>query len=48
VFRKTGLAEDGKIMGHFEATGIRPKFADQLKLAGVNITPAVFREGQVI
>src|SRR6187397_1574659 len=29
VFRKTGLAEDGKIMGHFEATGIRPKFADQ-------------------
>jgi pilus assembly protein CpaF len=48
VFRKTGLAEDGKILGHFEATGIRPKFADQLRLAGVNITPAVFREGQVI
>src|SRR6188474_2192239 len=48
VFRKTGLAEDGKIMGHFEATGIRPKFADQLKLAGVNVSPAVFREGQVI
>ena len=48
VFRKTGIAEDGKILGHFEATGIRPKFADQLKLAGVNITPAVFREGQVI
>jgi pilus assembly protein CpaF len=48
VFRKTGLAEDGKILGHFEATGIRPKFADQLKLAGVNITPSVFREGQVI
>jgi len=48
VFRKTGLSEEGKIMGHFEATGIRPKFADQLKLAGVNITPAVFREGQVI
>ncbi|HKW13610.1 MAG TPA: CpaF family protein [Candidatus Krumholzibacteria bacterium] len=48
VFRKTGLAEDGKILGHFEATGIRPKFADRLKLAGVNITPSVFREGQVI
>jgi pilus assembly protein CpaF len=48
VFRKTGIAEDGKILGHFEATGIRPKFADQLKLAGVSITPALFREGQVI
>ena len=48
VFRKDRYRRDGKILGHFEATGIRPKFADQLKLAGVNITPAVFREGQVI
>jgi len=48
VFKKTGLGEDGKIQGHFEATGIRPKFADQLKLAGVDVSPAVFREGQVI
>jgi pilus assembly protein CpaF len=48
VFKKTGLSEDGKVMGHFEATGIRPKFADQLKLAGVDVTPAIFREGQVL
>jgi len=48
VFRKTGLSDEGKVIGHFEATGIRPKFADQLKLAGVNVSPAVFREGQVI
>jgi len=48
IFRKTGLSDEGKVLGHFEATGIRPKFADQLKLAGVNVSPAVFREGQVL
>jgi pilus assembly protein CpaF len=48
VFKKTGLSEDGKVVGHFEATGIRPKFADQLKLAGVDVSPSVFREGQVL
>jgi pilus assembly protein CpaF len=48
VFRKTGLSAEGKVLGHFEATGIRPKFADQLKLAGVDVSPSVFREGQVL
>jgi pilus assembly protein CpaF len=48
VFRKTGLSPEGKVLGHFEATGIRPKFADQLRLAGVDVSPAVFREGQVL
>jgi len=48
IFKKTGLSPEGKVMGHFEATGIRPKFADQLRLAGVDVSPAVFREGQVL
>jgi pilus assembly protein CpaF len=48
VFRKTGVSDDGKVQGHFEATGIRPKFADQLKTCGVDVSPSVFREGQVI
>jgi pilus assembly protein CpaF len=48
VFKKTGLSPEGKVLGHFEATGIRPKFADALKLAGVDVSPAVFREGQVL
>jgi pilus assembly protein CpaF len=48
VFKKTGLSPEGKVMGQFEATGIRPKFADQLRLAGVDVSPVVFREGQVL
>ncbi len=48
IFKKTGLSAEGKVLGHFEATGIRPKFADQLKLVGVDVAPAVFREGQVL
>ena len=48
VYRKTGITEQGKVMGQYEATGIRPKFADRLKVAGIHIPSAFFREGQVI
>jgi pilus assembly protein CpaF len=48
VFRKTGISEDGKVIGQYEATGIRPKFADRLKVSGVDVPSALFREGQVI
>jgi pilus assembly protein CpaF len=33
-FQKTGLDKDGRVMGMFKATGIRPKCADVLALAG--------------
>jgi len=33
-FQKTGLDKDGRVMGSFKATGIRPKCADLLALAG--------------
>jgi pilus assembly protein CpaF len=48
LFRKTGVTEEGKVMGQYEATGIRPKFADQLKISGITVSSALFREGQVI
>ena len=48
IYRKTGLSPEGTVLGHFEATGIRPKFADQLRLSGVDVSPALFREGQVL
>lgn len=48
VFRKTGVSEEGKVIGQYEATGIRPKFADRLTVSGIHVSPALFGEGQVI
>jgi pilus assembly protein CpaF len=43
-FRRTGVSEEGMVEGHYEATGIRPKFADRLLVAGINLDPAIFFE----
>jgi len=42
-FKLTGRAEDGAVQGHFEATGIRPKFMAELEANGVHLDPAIFR-----
>ncbi|UCG51306.1 MAG: CpaF family protein [Candidatus Latescibacterota bacterium] len=48
TFKKTGVSEDGKVLGRYEATGIRPKFADRLEVSGVSVSASLFHEGQVI
>jgi pilus assembly protein CpaF len=48
AFRKTGVDENGKVLGAYCATGIRPKFADQLELAGITLTADLFMDGQVL
>jgi len=45
VFKKTGKDEDGRIIGSFEATGIRPKSADALLAAGVDMSKISFTRG---
>jgi pilus assembly protein CpaF len=41
-FRQTGLAADGTVEGYFQATGVRPKFADRLRAFGVSLPEAMF------
>jgi pilus assembly protein CpaF len=48
AFHKIGISDDGKVLGTYEATGIRPKFADQLVLSGIEVPSSIFHEGQVI
>jgi len=48
VFRRTGIDEDGKVLGQYMATGIRPKFADKLAISGFKMSSDIFREGRVI
>ena len=42
VFEKKGVSQDGKVLGAFTATGIRPKFAERLKASGINVPAAWF------
>lgn len=44
VFEKRGLSPDGKVMGRFAATGIRPKFYEKLLAAGIRLRPDLFDE----
>jgi len=43
IFEKTGLASNGRVTGRFRATGIRPKFYERLKAAGLEIPASVFQ-----
>ncbi|HBA08274.1 MAG TPA: pilus assembly protein CpaF [Methylotenera mobilis] len=42
VYEQTGVAEDGKVLGHFKATGIRPRFVERLRVHGVQISDNLF------
>ena len=48
VFRfvTTGQEQDGKIRGHFEATGIVPRCVDRLRLAGAQLSASIFERGR--
>jgi pilus assembly protein CpaF len=42
LFEREGISEDGIVVGHFHATGIRPRFTDRLKTAGVDLPVTLF------
>ncbi len=42
-FRITGMSEEGKVQGRFEATGIRPRFLDVTAAYGISLPPDLFR-----
>ncbi len=42
VFRQTGLDEDGKVIGHFTATGVTPHFLEHLSAEGEELPLEIF------
>ena len=42
-YRQTGISADGIVQGRFEATGIRPRFLEQVMAHGVSLSPDLFR-----
>ena len=43
-FRRQGVSADGQVVGNFEATGVRPRFAERLMLAGIDLPSRLFLE----
>jgi pilus assembly protein CpaF len=41
-FEQTGVDTDGKVQGHFCATGVRPRFADRLRMFGAPVPDDTF------
>jgi len=44
VFEKRGIDPDGRVIGRFAATGIRPKFYEKLVAAGIRLRTEIFEE----
>src|SRR5574338_1672315 len=42
LFEKTGITQEGKVLGRFRATGVRPKACERLKASGVVLPPSMF------
>jgi pilus assembly protein CpaF len=42
-FRQTGVSTEGMVQGRFEATGIRPRFLEQVMAHGVTLSADLFR-----
>jgi pilus assembly protein CpaF len=42
VFERRGVDRDGKVLGEYRATGVRPKFLDAVHAAGIHLGANVF------
>jgi len=42
LFEKMGITQDGKVIGRFRATGVRPKCCERLKASGIHLAADMF------
>lgn len=43
VFERTGVTSEGRVTGRFRPTGVRPKFSERLKAAGIEFPQHLFQ-----
>ncbi len=48
AFTKKGIGPDGKVIGAFQPTHIRPRFLDRLRLSGVLLPPSLFERETLV
>jgi pilus assembly protein CpaF len=44
TFNRKGIGPDGKVIGAFQPTRIRPKFLDRLRISGIILPPSLFEK----
>ena len=47
AFRRTGVAPDGKVLGHFAATGLHPQFNQRLKEFGAAVPDDIYDPSRI-
>ena len=48
TFNKAGIGPDGKVLGVFSPTRIRPRFLDRVKLAGISLPQSTFETSLLV
>lgn len=44
VFKQTGISQQGKVLGHFEATGCIPSFIEDIRVRGIKLADDIFQK----
>src|SRR5215475_7194969 len=44
IFERKGIDKDGRVMGRFKPTGVRPRFSERLKVYGMQLPRTFFEE----
>jgi pilus assembly protein CpaF len=47
-FERKGIGPDGKVIGVFKPSGIRPRFLDRLRISGVVLPPSLFERETLV
>jgi pilus assembly protein CpaF len=48
TFTRKGVGPDGKVIGVFQPTRIRPKFLERLRISGIFLSPALFEQAMEV
>ncbi len=43
LFERVGISSEGRVTGRFKPTGVRPKFSERLKAAGIELPTHIFQ-----
>jgi len=47
-FVKKGIGPDGKVVGTFQPSHIRPKFLEKLRISGIFLPPSLFEQSMEV
>jgi pilus assembly protein CpaF len=48
TFTRKGVGPDGKVIGIFQPSHIRPKFLERLRMSGIFLSPGLFEQSMEV